>query len=549
MIKIQLTICLSANKNYVMSGRKNTKIVAIRKEHFTATQFIPLISFKYLCVTQKIGKNMLLSLIKHSWLGFARSDFFRKSIAVQGIVIFTIFIIGVYVIGFAKRLPGILLENFPQRQPGEWVYSFLVFIMIIELLSRFLSQKLPMNYIKPYLHLPVPWQVPSFYWLIRAFFHPMNFFLLFFFIPFIGQTINPEIMRQDMGVLGVFLVILLNHSIYICMKTSVGKKKITGRIIGSLILLILILSVLQTEKVMQFSLNLFLGFVKGDTMAFFSMAALIMGFHIIAFFNLKEKLFYIEDKNNSAKAMSTSTLANRIAQFHPLYGKYWWLEWQLVTRNKRSRLNFWLIPVFSIGFVIYIILSDITNYGAFGVIFFLIAGGYGATHLQNTLSWESHFFDFIATRDFSLEDFLQAKYYFYVFLSSLQFALFVPLLAIYDTSLLILCSGLFVYVCGVGYFAMFRLGINNSGRFDPNGSASFNLEGLSGTKYLIILGMYLSIIPFFILDYFIKFPHSGIWLMIITGLAMIVCHKIWIKGIANRLLKQKYRNLAIYRNK
>jgi hypothetical protein len=96
---------------------------------------------------------------------------------------------------------------------------------------------------------------------------------------------------------------------------------------------------------------------------------------------------------------------------------------------------------------------------------------------------------------------------------------------------------------------MFRLGINNSGRFDPNGSASFNLEGLSGTKYLIILGMYLSIIPFFILDYFIKFPHSGIWLMIITGLAMIVCHKIWIKGIANRLLKQKYRNLAIYRNK
>jgi hypothetical protein len=491
---------------------------------------------------------MLVHIIKHSWLGFSRSDFFRKSLTVQGIILFTLFMFAVYIYGFGKRFPGILLENFPQRQPGEWVFSSLIYIMIVDLLIRFLSQKLPMNYIRPYLHLPVRWQIPSFYWLARSLFHPLNVYLLFFFRPFISQTINPETSSQGMGVAGILLLLLLNHSIYICMKTSVGRKSTGGKILGLLVLILVLASFLQPEMAMRFSLNVFLGFVNGETLVFATLISLILGLHVITYFNLKETFYILQDERKTVKIYNTGFLAQRILNLHHVYGQYWWLEWQLVTRNKRSRVNFWLVPLVSIGFMIYIISSGVTEYGAFAVLFFLIAGGYGTTHLQHTLSWESRFFDFMATRDFELQHFLLAKYYFYVCLSAIQLALFVPILAIYDISLLILYLGLFTYVCGVGYYVLFRLGINNSSRFDPNGKASFNMEGLSGTKFLITLGLYLSIVPFFILNFFIPFPHSGVLLMILIGGSMMAFHRKWITGFARRLSRQKYRNMAIYRN-
>ncbi len=492
---------------------------------------------------------MFLTLIKHTWLGYKRSDFFSKSIAVKGIMIFVFFILVMYINMFGKMLPGLLAEHFPQRSPGQWVYSSLVFLMMMDMVIRFTSQKLPVEYVKPYLHLPVPWQYLSFIWLLRSWFHPLNIYLLFFFLPFIQLTVNPETSSQWYGLVGIFLLSIVNHSIYISIKTLVPKKSISLLISGPLILLPLAIALLYPEIIMHFSFNVFLGFVNGNHLVFASVALLIILLHLITFFNLKESSYYIYGAATSPKPGTARLKLEKKIGSHPVFGIYWLLEWRLITRNKRSKHNFWLFPFYALLAIVFFIFSNITEPGPYAVILFMIVGGYGITHLQHCFSWESRFFDFLMSRNFSIYNFLLAKYYFYFFVSWIQFLMVGIVLFFFIPSLIIIYVSMYLYVCGVGYHVYMRMGINNSCRFDPNGKASFNMEGLSGTKFLFNILLYLSIIPFFIINAIVPLPHAGSWLMGFTGLSMILFHRRWIHSLSSRLINQRYHNLALYRQK
>lgn len=493
---------------------------------------------------------MFWSIIQHVWLGFVRSDFFHKGLMVKVLVLFTLFVAAIFTFNFGMRLPAILLEHFPQHQPGGWVYSALFYIMVLDMIMRIARQKLPMAYFRPYSHLAVPRWKPSCIWLIRAILHPLNVFLLVFFWPFITQTINPELSNQGLGILGIFLLLLLNHSIYIYIKTAFQARLLAGKIIGLICLVIVALSIIYVDAVMAMSLNMFLGFVNGNHLLFIVLVGLIILLQALTLLNLKSSSFNIQQNNlkgitlfdNNRKSFFVSSL-------HPVYGLYWWLEWQLLLRNRRSRSNFWKTPIIGIAITLKFVLTDVELDFIHATVILMFAGGYGASHLQNALSWESHFFDFLATRDINFRDFLISKYYFYLFFTTLQFLLLVPVMAYFNPSILIYYMAVYLYMCGVGYYVLIRLGVNISCRLDPNGQSSFNYESLKDKTFLIIMLLYLSIIPYFLLDLLIDIPNIGMWAMAIVGATAILLHKMLINGIAQRLEDQKHRNLNIYRSR
>ncbi|HSV87979.1 MAG TPA: DUF5687 family protein [Bacteroidales bacterium] len=493
---------------------------------------------------------MLLTIIRHAWLGIARSDFFHKGLMVKVLTLFFIFLFGVFTYDFAHSLPAILLEHFPQRQPAEWVFSFLVFIMMFDMITRFASQKLPMAYFIPYTHLPLPKWKPASIWLIKSVFDPANVYFLFFFWPFITQTINPELSSQGLGVLGIFMLLLLNHSIYIYIRTALRARLLSGKIIGLCCLFLVALSIIYNDVVMPLSLNMFLGFLNGNELLFVGLAGFIILFQALTFINLKSGYFDVAGHGvRRVNLIASKGRPFNLISLHPSYGIYWWLEWQLVLRNRHIRNNFWILPLIGIGITIFIAVfaDDMSLF--YATILLMFAGGYGVTHFQNILSWESRFFDFLATRDINLRDFLTAKYYFYLFFATVQFLIVIPVLAFLKPSFIILYMALYIYACGVGYYILIRLGVNNSCRFDPNGSISFNYESLSGKSFLVSLLLFTSIIPFYILNTVVDIPNIGMWIMGAIGLAAILLHKWWINGIVQILENQLHRNLALYRSK
>jgi len=117
----------------------------------------------------------------------------------KGLIAFVIFFMVMNLYALGRSLPVLLQEQFPDFAPAEWVYGALPLIMLGDLFMRFFIQKVPASHVIPYLHLPVSGSTLSGYRIFRSWLHPINFYLLFFFYPFIQMTINPATSSQELG--------------------------------------------------------------------------------------------------------------------------------------------------------------------------------------------------------------------------------------------------------------------------------------------------------------------------------------------------------------
>ncbi len=495
---------------------------------------------------------MFRKLVFHSWQMFRRSPFYEKSMFVKGFFAFLLFFILTQLYALGTILPVLLNEHFPQHTPGAWVYGFLFAILGFELLVRVFVQKTPSQQVRPYLHLPIPQSTMALNWLFRSWLHPFNFYMLVFFYSFVRVTINPETSSQALVLVGIFLLSALNQGVYAFTK-SLDKGRIWGFIPAFLVAgMVLLAYTLFPDQTMELGLSIVLGFADANPVIFLSLIAGVVFFHFLAFTQVKNSFYHIFEQDSPQKAgMGNNPLEKWLASV-PVYGKYWLLEWRLVTRNKRSRFNFYSMIPMSVGFMAVIGFWLDAQLETYMIIFLMLAGSYGGFHLQNMFSWESHFFDYLASRPFDLYTFIRAKFYFYGLYAALQWLLMIPLMLVIGQDVFLFYTGLFFYGCGVGFWLYMRLGTGNSTRFDANGKSAFNMEGISGMKMLMVILLFFSVIPVIIIAALISTEH--VWtiaslLFIVIGLAFIFKHQSWIRNIGRRFENRKYVNLAIYRQK
>lgn len=493
--------------------------------------------------------RIFISLITHSWKMFRRSELFGKSIAVIIMLGFMAFFLLLQLNLAGRQLPSLLNEHFPARSPGGWVYGYLLLLMVVDFSARLFIQSLSAQQVRPYMHLPVSHASLTFYWMLRSWLHPLNIYLLFFFLPFIRVTINPETSSQELGLLGIFMLTAINQGLLMWLKSSEGNRMRAVVVTGSAAGLIMLAYTFFNSQTLDFSRSIFIGFVNGDVVVFTITAFLILLFHYLAYRQSKQGFYTIFGQGSQPKAVAGDSRIERIIAAVPVFGPHWLVEWRLVSRSKRSKFNFFfMIPIGVLAS--FYIASRADGYsGAFMVIIFMIAGSYGNFHLQHAFSWESHHFDFLATRHIDMGRFIAAKYNFYLAYACLQILIILPVLLWYNLSLAMLFGGMFLYACGFGYYFYLRTGISTSTRFDANGRSTFNLEGVTGMKFLQSFLLFFSIIPFLILSFILNSDHILALLLSITGLIFILTQKWWIRSLARKFNNRKYLNLNLYRQK
>jgi hypothetical protein len=492
---------------------------------------------------------MFFTFLNHAWLSFRRAHYFERSLGIKLIIGFVGLILLWYINLIASILPGLLQRFFPESPAHEVFFSFLAFLFLSDQIIRLFGQNIPRHKIAPYLHLPVPKNKLAAYTLIRSWFSPFNIYLLVLFFPFFRRIISPDFGPENfwLTMVGLFLLSGASHALVNWAKTSRKKGLITWYVGLALSALVIWLF---PEEAMEGSRQLGLALMKGQWVPFIVFAIIIVVLQYLAKRNLRRSYSLLVTPSLSKD--KGSGFMSRLFSKIPVFGLFWDLEWKLLSRNKRSRANVYQWP-FAMVIVVAMVTTSLneTTLPSFYPILLMFMGSFGFYHLQYIFSWESHFFDFIATRNLDLRRFILAKYYFYAGVALLQFLLLMPFVLIVQPGISLMLLSLLLYAIGPVFALLIYQGASTSTRLDPNKKAIFNFEGTSGTLFISILLIFASLVPVAAVGLLLPWGRK-ISILITTGmagLAFIITHHWWISATARRFAKKKYINLNKYREK
>lgn len=496
---------------------------------------------------------MFYRLIQHAWLSFRRAHYFERSLGVKLIIGFVLLMVGIQIYNLSGVLPRLLMRTFPDTLPHITFFSFLFGIYLSDLVARYFAQNIPRHRITPYLHLPVPRGRLAGYILIRSWFSPFNFYLLVLFVPFFRMLIPHNYSWAAFWnlIIGLWLLAAVNHAILVYLKTWQGKGNLRLMAMAAIAVAGGAGIGLFPNEVMQASVQLGQAIMDGQPLAFALPVLVIIILQYLSLNALKSGI-YPDISRPSSTPISTKGILSQSFAKVPKYGMFWDLEWKLLNRNKRSRVNLYQWPlVFPVILIVFFWFMPQEDVSSMFIILLMYSGSFGFYHLQYVYSWESRFFDFIASKKIDIKDFILAKYYFYSAMALLQFAVMLPFILIMRPGLFLTFFSLVLYSIGPVFFILFYLGIGNSTRLDANKRAHFNFEGTSGSLFMTIILVYATFIPVALIALMLPWAFM-LSLLIVTalaGIAFIGTHRLWIGATARKFEQTKYKNLDKYREK
>jgi hypothetical protein len=135
---------------------------------------------------------MYAHLIRHQWKQGIRSVVRYQTLAANILFgfIWVMLSLNFLVLGFG--LGELLKETAPSQDPVILVSSYLLYYFLVDLLFRFLLQRIPVQSVQPYLLLPLEKRQLIHWFLIRCVFTLFNLFPLLTLIPFVTRFLVPE---------------------------------------------------------------------------------------------------------------------------------------------------------------------------------------------------------------------------------------------------------------------------------------------------------------------------------------------------------------------
>jgi hypothetical protein len=260
---------------------------------------------------------------------------------------------------------------------------------------------------------------------------------------------------------------------------------------------------------------------------------------IINYFLLK-KFIYLQ---NDDKSILERSKLIRVITSNGF--SYFWLELNLVLRNKRLRSFFMIATAFVFIFYYSLTKKSQDLYYSF-VTFIILSGIYGYIFVQYLYSWESSFFDFISTTKFSLINYLKSKYLIYVILSLLLYIFFLPLI-IKDKIDLHLISTALLYNFSIGFPFFFYIASYNRCRIDLNARFLFNMQGYNIAQLIAIF--LIIMFPLMVLRWLMNIFTQTVSLVIINIVCILSLTNLnrWFHMIEKQFMNRKYINLEGYR--
>ncbi|MFY0591710.1 DUF5687 family protein [Roseivirga sp.] len=472
---------------------------------------------------------MIQALLSHSWKEQFRSAVWAKNLVANIFLGFAALMITIYALLLGIFLNEIVEAILPDKDPLTIINSVIIYYAAFEFFIRFFLQNVPVLSIQPYLHLPIKKAKMINFMLRKSLLSPFNILSVLFFAPFAIRIINSSNgTAQAIGWLFfiVGLAFMLHYAIILF------KKKLSDH--PNLIFYAFI--VLAGIGALDYY-----GIVSLSTISSNMMNMIMETPYLAAIPWLVSVLFYYLNfnflvNNTYPEEISIKKKETRVSgdfAFLKRFGHKGELmatEIKLILRHKRPRNT----VMFSAIFLFYgLIFYPNPQYQDMEFIFVFvgvfITGIFFIQYGQFLLSWDSSFFDFVLIRKSTFKEYIEAKYYLFVLISTIGFVLSLAY-GYFGWKIVLINFCAYLFNIGINVFAVMRIAMFNPKKIDLNKRAAFNYEGVGAAQFLIA-------IPIMILPYLIYGP------LAIFGFADLGIILTGAAGLIGFILREKSLNI------
>ncbi|OEK07126.1 DUF5687 family protein [Roseivirga misakiensis] len=489
---------------------------------------------------------MIQALLSHSWKEQFRSAVWAKNLVANIFLGLAAIMITAYalLIGiFLKEIVGAIL---PDTDPLSIINSVVIYYVAFEFFIRFFLQNVPVLSIQPYLHLPIRKAKMINYMLGKSLLSPFNVLSLLFFAPFAIRVVNSA---NSTGQAVGWLLFIVGLAFMLHYAIILFKKKLSEHpnlifyafiVIAGIAALdfygIVSLSSISSEMMSTVLATPYLGAIPWlATVLFYFLN-----------FNFLVNNTYPEEISIKKKEASVSGDFAFLKRFGHK-GELMATEIKLILRHKRPRNT----VMFSAIFLFYgLIFYPNPQYQEMEFIFVFvgvfITGIFFIQYGQFLLSWDSSFFDFVLVRKSTFKEYIEAKYYLFVLISTIGFVVSLGY-GYFGWKIVLINFCAYLFNIGINVFAVMRIAMFNPKKIDLNKRAAFNYEGVGAAQFLIA-------IPIMILPYLIYAPLAifgyadlGIILTGGAGLVGFILREKSLKIITDYFVQNKHKIAAGFR--
>ncbi|QLE01007.1 hypothetical protein HX109_05295 [Galbibacter sp. BG1] len=489
-------------------------------------------------------------MIKHffslQWKSFFRSASFTSNLAMK---IFMGFI-ALYMIASFSVMGGAayyLIEEKLELNALEVVSRFFIYYLVIDLLFRYMLQKMPVVNIKPLLYMPFKKGKIVQFSLWKTVFSFFNIIHAFFFIPFsVVLIINGYAPIQILAwLVGIFALLYCNNFINIFLN---GVDAVLAVVFG----VIIILGACQYYQI--FDITVYTGPIfemfYGIPYVAFAPILLLVTLYFVAFNYFKKNLYLdagLASKHQEAKSENLDWL-NRFGSVSVFLKN----DIKLIKRNKRSKTSVFMSFLFIFYGLLFFTNALEVYQGApwriFAAIF--VTGGFLFSFGQFVPSWDSAYYPLMMSQNIRYRDYLNAKWW----------------LLVMATIVTTILATFYIYFGWEVYLAIvvgaiYNIGVNShmvlwGGAYvktpidlTSNKKAFGDSQAFNSKTLLLTLPKMVLPVILYALGHYTVGPFLGYLLVVLMGVLGFAFKEKVFNKIENVYKTEKYKTLAAYKQK
>lgn len=481
---------------------------------------------------------MILQLLKLEWKQFFRSASFGKSIGLK--ILMGFFALYLLVIFLSLGIGGyfLLKKEFPEKDPFVIVNQFLIFMIISDLIFRYLMQKIPVMDIKPMLVLPIKKSKLVNYVLTKSIFSFFNLGSIFLYIPFAVVLITQGYQVTGVVAWTFFMCILavcLNFLNFLINKNNLA----LGILFVSLAALWFFFKY-ELFDITGFFGKLFYAVYENPLLSVLGIALVF----VLYYLNFKQlsKIIYLDGAiKGKVEEVKTANLSfiDKLGDVAPFIKN----DIRLIWRNKRTKTVFFMSFFFLLfGLIFFTVKTyrDSEIWQLYGCIF--LTGGFAMNYGQFVPAWDSEHYRMLMTQNFSYRKFLESKLFLMSVMTIILFILSTPYIYFGVDKYLLIVAGFF-FNLGFTPLVMLYMGAFNKKRIDLSASGFGNTQGTSAAQFIVMIPvLILPMIIYGVVNYFIGF-NAAIIAIAAVGIISFLLRKSLMNSIEKKYQKNKYLTL------
>lgn len=489
---------------------------------------------------------MNFNLIGHQYKAAMRSPIFGKSLGIKLVMGFVFFVIALELLGFAFYVGTALAKQ--GGDPLNELLSYFIYFFAVMLILRSLLQKLPTMAVTPYLLLPIKKSRLVNFILTKPLFNVLNLIPLLIILPLLFPISSYLTTGQIwLVLLTIFICDIFINYLAIYIKRVQIKYEIVFYIFLLSIVLFGFIDHFNIIDIKSYSAFIFQTMIQNPVLllvpVFMFLGAYFLNYRLLlGNFSLEE---FSKGSGSPKGSLSKLTYFERFGKI----GEFMMLEMKMVVRNKRSRTQLMMLPLFALYGLMFYPKGDMLDSTAFLIFVGLfMTGGFMMTFGLYFFAWESGHFDLILTSNTSYLNYLRSKYNLMVLSALLMYFLILPY-TYYGTYILLVNTVALIFNIGVNTFLLLYFACNNSKYMDLSGGSAFNFQGISSQHFFLMIPILL--FPLMIYAPFGATDNSilGLGLVSTVGLLGIIFHEKLLVAVTKRFISKKYKMAEGFRIK